>query len=320
MFIFPTVGNEVISGADVELVAAWVDAGGTLVLTGPSAPSDLSERFGIFQSAADLSLEEPRQAQPLFPELPAELNSVSSLYRLELDATLPWTPVVVDGNNAPVVAFVPWGEGVVWAVTEDFAFTNANLRSDQIAGLLPALLRTVPSGAPAAISLDHLQTVTGAVDNSVQTLQDWLYTTPVGQAVTFITIILVIFLILQGRRLGPSIPTTTANRPRAAAEYVVAIAGLQRRTRQSRNLAEHHAQRLKLAVGRSAQLDPTLPDDAWLTQLRGRAPLPESTIDEVARLLFAYRQADDDGEFIRLVQATDALLASLPRTSTPLVR
>jgi hypothetical protein len=300
-------------------VAAWVEAGGTLLLVGPTFNTPLSTQFEIFVQPADFSLEDARQAQPLLPDLPAELRDIRTTTVLGQGDPPVWTSVIVDGDFAPVVMFRAWGAGTVWAMTEDLAFTNAHLRNDQIASLLPALLRTVPPGAPAYISLRHLQTP-NATGDTITTLQDWLYTTPIGQALSAATLILLLFLLLQGRRLGPPIPTVTASRPRAAAEYVVAIAALQRRARQRRHLADHHAGRLKLAVGRAAHLDATLPNDAWLAQFHMRTALPAATVAEVERLLLAYDGADDDAELIRLVQATDALLASLPRTAMSLTR
>lgn len=318
--LLPDVARTYIARATVARIAAWVGEGGTLVLVGPPARSTLAEQFRIFQTGADLDFSGPSQAQPLLPDLPAVLEGITPYYRLEASHDLPWVPVVVNSRKELLVGLLPLGEGVVWALTENFALSNANLHSDQIAGLVPAILRSVPPGAPAAISLHHLRTNPLQGGASIQTLQDWLYRTPLGQAMGAAGLLILAYLLLQGRRLGPPLPATTANRPRAAAEYVEAIAGLQRRARHRHALAHHHAQRLKQAVGYLAQLDSTLEDKDWLAQLRSRAPLPPAALDEVARLLAGYARADKDEELIHLVQATDALLASLPRTSNILMR
>jgi hypothetical protein len=316
----PEAARTFVSSATAGRLAAWVEEGGTLVLVGPPPRSALADRFGIFQTESDLDFSGPSQAQPLLPDQPAELDMITPYYRLETGRDRPWVPVVVNSRQELVVGLLPLGKGRVWGLTENFAPTNANLRSDQIAGLIPALLRTVPPGAPAAISLHHLRLNPLQGDASVQTIQDWLYATPMGQAVGVAGLLLLIFLLLQGRRLGPPLPATTANRPRAAAEYVEAIAALQRRARHRRALAQHHAQRLKQAVGRLAHLDAALADEVWLAQLRRHAPLPPARLDEVAQLLAGYAAANQDDELIRLVQATDALLASLPRTAMSFVR
>ena len=135
---------------------------------------------------------------------------------------------------------------------------------------------------------------------------------------------LFVYLLLQGRRLGPALPGPTASRPRAAAEYVTALAGLQRRLRQPRVVADHHRQRLKSAAGRLAQLPADLPDAEWLAQLQRAQVLSPTLLTEITGLLSGYAKinpkAGDEAELIRLVQATDALLASLPRANMQLVR
>ena len=317
----PATGRAYFTAPVAKRVAAWVAEGGTLVLVGPPPRSALADEFNIYQTWTQLEFSGARQAQPLLPDLPAELPQLSTGFRLEPHGDSPWVTVVAGSESAMQVGLLPLGKGVVWAVTEDFAFTNANLRRDQVAGLVPALLRTVPGGAPARLSLHHLQVdPLLPADGTVATLQDWLYTTPPGQAVGVTGILILIYLLLQGRRLGPPLTEVTANRPRPAAEYVEAIAGLQRRARHRRALAQHHAQRLKQGVGRTALLEAALPDAAWLDELRRRAPLPPARLDEVEQLLAAYARAENDDELIRLVQATDALLASLPRTAMSRVR
>src|SRR5690606_13969934 len=107
----------------------------------------------------------------------------------------------------------------------------------------------------------------------------------------------------------------TALRPREAAEYVVALAGLQRRMRQPRVVADHYRQRLKSGVGRIAQLPVDLPDDEWLAQLERSDTIPSGTLQEVADLLAQYaaitNKADDEADLIQLVRATDSLLLAL---------
>jgi hypothetical protein len=73
-----------------------------------------------------------------------------------------------------------------------------------------------------------------------------------------------------------------------------------------------------------AQVPADLPDAEWLAQLQRAEVLPPAVLSEVAELLTGYatagNSAHDEASLIRLVQATDALLASLPRSQTQLVR
>jgi hypothetical protein len=324
----PAYRSDLEADADATRVYEWVQQGGTLVLVGPDVSYfALSEHFGVEQveSFGDILLN-TGQAQPLLPDTPANWNNSFASYSLRFFEERAIVPVLARSNGELVVALQFIGEGVVWHLTEDFALTNLNLRDERVASLLPAILRTVPEGAPALFSTLHLMSPDIQNDEvgEVATLQDWLYTTPFGQATLLLIVSLFVYLLLQGRRLGPPLPATTANRPREAAEYVTALASLQRRIRQPSLVADHHRQRLKSALGRLAQLPTDLPDAEWLAQLRRAEVLSAEQYNEVSELLAGYAKqqgkASNEAELIQLVRATDTLLASLPQANKLLVR
>ena len=315
--------------ADVEMAYNWVVQGGTLVIVGPTVYSAVADDFGVEQEETLAGMvSSPRQVQPLLPDVPANWEAFIAARSLSFYDDRAVVPVLAQTTGSPVVAIQTIGKGVVWHLTEDFAFTNLNLRDERIAALLPAILRTVPTGAPVVFSTHHLLAYEPLIDGpgEVSTLQDWLYTTPFGQATLLVMVAIFAYLLLQGRRLGPALPGPTASRPREAAEYVTALAGLQRRMRQPRVVADHHRQRLKSAVGRLAQLPSDLRDGEWLAQLQRAEVLPPTTLNEITDLLARYSEIDakgngsDEADLIALVQATDALLASLPRANMQLVR
>jgi hypothetical protein len=334
LFIHPTYSGdpEYYDQIDALRVYTWVRRGGTLVLVGPNtAYTALSVQFGVEQVATFSSLvTNARQIQPLLPDVPSEWQGFTASYALRF--THPTTinthavvPLIAHASGEAVVALQFVGDGVIWHLTEDVALTNANLRDDRIAALLPAILRTVPAGGNALISTHHLASTTnGTRTGEVATLQDWLYTTPFGQATLLIMVATLLFLLLQGRRLGPPLPGSTATRPREAGEYVTALAGLQRRIRQPRVVADHHRHRLKSAIGRLTHAPADLPDAEWMAQVRRADILPPSTLDAVGETLAGFAKlttnAADEQELIRLLQTTDALLASLPRANLQLVR
>lgn len=329
LFVHPstTAASDLFSSQEVHQIYRWVEAGGTLVLVGPRRDfSILGDRLGVYQSDATFGpLTNTRQAQPLLPDLPGTWNTFFAERILEFEDQVAVVPVLEQLDGAPVVAIQSVGAGTVWHLTEDFAFTNLNLRDERIASLLPAILRTVPPGARVLITTRHLSTYDPEVNaGEVGTLQDWLYSTPFGQATLLVIISLLAYLMLQGRRLGPPLAAPSAARPREAAEYVSALAGLQRRIRQPHVVADHYRQRLKLRVGRLAQTPVDLPDDEWLAQMRRSGALSPAALDEVAALLAGYakinNRRDAEADLIELVQATDTLLASLPRANMQLVR
>jgi hypothetical protein len=314
--------------SEIADIYRWIEAGGTLVLVGPAVPySPLSAAFGVQQiETVSGVVSDIRQVQPLLPDAPDDWSSFFGARSLEFAEDHPIVPVLAHSNGAPVVALQFIGDGVIWHLTEDFALTNLNLRDERVAALLPAILRTIPTGAQVAFSTQHLGYSSPDEDRfgGAGTLQEWLYTTPFGQATLLLMVALFVFLLLQGRRLGPALPGPTATRPRVAAEYVTALAGLQRRTRHPRVVANHHRQRLKNAIGRMTQVPASLPDQQWVTELSRTDVLPPTLVNQIIDLLAGYAKiqdrTSDEADLIPLVQATDALLASLPRANLQLVR
>lgn len=335
--------------AQVDAYYKWVEDGGTLILVGPTIPYEpLSVRFGVQQlNSLTNVVSDIRQVQPLLPDIVSDYNPFLASYTLDFMKDPSYgvraiVPVLSHANGDPAVALQYIGKGVVWHMTEDFAFTNLNLRDTRIAALLPAILRTVPAGAPVVISTSHLMNYNQLESalGEVTTLQDWLYTTPFGQATLLVIVALFIYLIFQGRRLGPALAGPSATRPREAAEYVSALAGLQRRTRHPADVADHHRQRLKSAVGRLAQVPADLPDSEWLAHVRKSETILPAQLAEATELLTGYAyfatpahsasnnhsgqkkssKGNDEADLIHLVQATDALVATLPRANTQLVR
>lgn len=331
--IHPTSFGEPDFMSDAEIAATyeWVQNGGTLVLVGPvDRRTSLAQRFGVDQ-VENLNgfISAVHQIQPLLPDLPGVWESFFATRSLAFLEERAVVPLLAQSGGDPVVALQFIGNGMVWHLTEEFALTNLNLHDERIASLLPAILRTVPDAAPVIFSTAHLAQDDANGEGTLNTLQDWLYTTPFGQGLLVIMVSIFVFLLLQGRRLGPPLPGPTASRPREAAEYVTALAGLQRRMRQPDLVADHHRQRLKSTIGRMALVPADLPDSEWLNQLQRAEFLSPALQTEVTELLRALAEISRtatqksnsraknrdtvEADLIRLVQATDALLASLPR-------
>jgi hypothetical protein len=94
------------------------------------------------------------------------------------------------------------------------------------------------------------------VGEQIATLQDWLYRTPAGWATFFAFVAVSLFLVLHGRRLGPSVVTKAERRKREAAEYVEAMASLSRHARLGQDVAHYQQQRLKRGLARRRPVDP----------------------------------------------------------------
>jgi hypothetical protein len=294
-------------------VRRWVEAGGTLVLAGAGYDEwALADAFDMTQEVGLELSNTTRQGQPLAPDLPASWNQFLPVRRMTLQGAPAAVPVLVDEHGNVLVAVQPVGQGVAWHFADDFDFTNAALRDPNLAGLLPAVLRTVPAGGRVRLHTFLAQSAeTDAT--AYPSVRAWLYGSPLGWGILFSAGALLVFLLLQGWRLGPPLVAPAANRPREAAEYVVALAGLQQRAHQRAAVARYHQQRLKQTVGRPLHLSAELADADFVARLRAAGVLSPDQAETLAALLRDYEQPEDEAQLVRLVQATDAYLTSIGR-------
>jgi hypothetical protein len=307
LFIYPNA--EPYSPFDAVILYRWVAGGGTLVLIGPTPrESALIDAFGVRPGAPAGFGGNVRQAQPLLPEGEAEWLHLGQGNTLDLEDAPQAISVLVTSGGNPQVAVQSVGEGTVWHLSPDFALTNNGLRDEHQAALVPALLRQVPPQGLVVIDTYHLFG-TGAEESTIDTLQAWLYGTPTGWATLFALAVVLLYLFLQGNRLGPPLPVTAGQRPREAAEYVTAMAALQRRAHLRNAVVRHHKHRLKAGLGRIYQIGPDLPDDEFVRRLQdvARPHTPEESA-ELRRLLMALDDNIGENNLVRLVAQIDQVL------------
>ncbi|HXF64500.1 MAG TPA: DUF4350 domain-containing protein [Caldilineaceae bacterium] len=314
VFVFPTANltGTALSTGDALQLRQWVADGGSLVLIAPGYSRWLGSVFGVGQESAGGLAGGIEQAQPLLPERPARWAGLAPFSRLVIEENQEIVPVWAGAGNRDgsqvYVAVQQHGAGVIWYLHPDYDLTNATLRDENVAALVPAILRTVPAGGRIRL---HTYVTGEAEYTGYRSLREWLYTTPLGQALLFGAGAVLLYLALQGRRLGPALALPSGQRRREAAEFVMALAGLQRRARQRNAVARHHKSRLKQAVGRSLHLSSELPDDEFLDRLRPMEPgLSPEAIEALAALLRDYDRPLDEGRLVRLVQATDEYLSA----------
>jgi hypothetical protein len=306
LFIYPGVVR--YTTAEATRLAEWVRAGGTLVLVGPR-PGEraLFDTFGVArQGGVPPNPAEPvRQVQPLWPEAPATLGPVGAAPTLELGRAAAVAAAATDSGQV-VVAVQAVGQGVVWHLNTGYDLANLKLALANQGVLVPALLRQVPAGGRVVFDTYHLF---GPREARVPTLQDWLYGAPIGWAILFGCLVLALFLVLRGIRLGRPLPATIDPRRREAAEYVTALAGLQRRARLGAAVAAHHKRRLKAGLGRRWQVAPDLADAAFVERLRhGEARLGEEQAARVREVLHGLSGAPEEAALVRLVAEVDRVL------------
>lgn len=304
LFVYPSLNS--FTRAEVTSLSAWVRMGGVLVLIDVSDEL-LGETLGVVDTYALPLKDLARQRQPLLPGRSVSWSTAGS-GELDMTDAPEAVTVLVSADDSVMMAVQALGEGVVWHLSGVADFTNARLRDHNEAALLPALLRTAPAGATVAFDTYHMF---GTVETSaITTLQEWLYSTPLGWASLFLMAAGAIYLLLQGRRLGPPLPVAAESRRREAAEFVEAMASLQRRARQSEAVARHQRHRLKVALGKPLRLNPDLDDAEFIRRLAEMdRDISAGRIEEIRITLAQLTPSADEQTLVKAAAAIDRLTA-----------
>ena len=320
ILLFP--GQKPFSAGDAEMLYDWTAAGHTLVLVGMHAETAIRQQFGVTKSTdAETFLNAYLfQDIPLLPQAPSALKP-PLLQNSGLDISD--APDALPALNhhfrneitRPAVAVQAVGEGVVWHLAPQAAPTNEALQGE-MGFLIPALLRTAPEGG--VILMDIYHPLTPASDETAQrsapqaTLPGYLLHTAWGRAALLAGALLLAFLLLQGRRLGPPLPASHEIRRREAAEYVEAMARLKRRARQRNAVARHQSLRLRSGLAGIWHIDAGLPVDDFIDALqRSDDPPSPEQLQRIRALLTGLASAPSEAELVHLAAAVDELLDQL---------
>ncbi len=303
------------TAAEAETLQAWLAKGGTAVIMGTQTRNEeLFKRFGVRPGAPTPLFFTVTPQQPLVPGV-AKIELSDEYPALDLSAAPVTVPIFASDNGAVTVALQSYGAGTLWQLSGHHTLINAQLRDPAQAALLLAFLRNVKAGGTVRLDTYHLWGPATSTVTTAQTLQEWIYHTTWGWALLFLLGATALFLLLQGRRLGPSLPAQAEVRRREAAEYVMAMANLARRARHRATIKQHHKQRLKRILGHRAHIDPTLNDNEFLQQLASSERLTttletesDALINDVGELLQRLDKAQDERTLVEAVARIDALV------------
>ncbi len=301
---------------EADQLQHWVEAGGTLVLVGLDPQEEaLRERFLVDSGAPVTALfANVDQQQPLFPDLAEPIALTANAPTLDLRNAPTTISVLATRDGQTTLALQPLGNGVIWHLSLYHSLTNEQLRDPNQATIVPALLRHVPAGGRIVFDTYHRFGPDLTTDLEIRSLQDWLYGTALGWATLCVVAVTLLFLALQGVRLGPPLPAREELRRREAAEFVTAMANLLRRGQQRAFVAAHHKRRLKRALGRALTISPDLADDAFLRQAQqvdDRLSAEEK--EQLATIFQTLTGTIDEPTLIKTVSQVDPLLARYQR-------
>ncbi|MBP1468172.1 DUF4350 domain-containing protein [Candidatus Chloroploca sp. M-50] len=296
--------RERYSRDDAAAVAAWVEAGGTLLIVEPR--SGLNAPAASLLEAFDLKVEplpaegafgrapilQPALGAPAATQLNVQTRSMITSERTDL------APLA--GSNAtPVMIGVQHGEGYIFAITSAQPFSNRGLRERDHAAVVVNMLRRIPPGGTVVFDEIHHGFL---VEPSMRTL---LLGTPWGWATLYLGGIVAGYLVLTGRRFGQPIPLRAEADRRSSAEYLASMAGLLRRAGKREYLRDHYRATLRRHLTHSYGLSPDCDDATLLATIKAVHPaLAENVRDLLNRL---NDPATDEASLLQIVAAIDGV-------------
>jgi hypothetical protein len=298
--------SERFTPEEAELVTAWVEDGGVLLVSesragafGPARPllealelevAALPEEQGFLELAPVL---QPALSAPLALRLEAQTRSV---LRTERDDVAP----LAGAADAPVLVGLQVGEGYVYASSTAHPFINEGLADADNAALMLNILRRVPPGGRIVFDEYHHGFI------SEPSLRALLLGTPLGWATLYGAAAIAGYLLLTGRRFGKPIPLREEASRRSSAEYLESMAGLLRRAGKVGDAQEHFRASLKRRLARAHGLNPQLDDSAFVESLSEASPGQGRAAQAILARLAT--PVASEGELLRLVAEADALV------------
>ena len=256
--LFVLAPDEGFDEFDLGQLERWVQTGGILVIAQNSnQPDDLWRQFGL-----RLGILFPRQQQAEL-QLPT-LNwpwvgpmSIEARRQVRVDCDK--AAVHLGDCDTPILVSFGQGKGQVYAMSTLYPFTNAGLQHSGNARFVQNLVQ--------ANALPGETIVFDEVHRDRRS--SWLLQTREGWGLLFSLLALLAYLIARRPRFGGPRPTTQQHEPerRKTAEFIASIANVDP-THQHTSIRHHYWQRLKRQLGRRYGLDPALPNQYFLSELK----------------------------------------------------
>ncbi|NUM47577.1 MAG: DUF4350 domain-containing protein [Anaerolineales bacterium] len=281
-----------ITEAEWEILDAFVENGGTLLLAGEGGGTAQAVRhYGFSLRYANEEIPALAPLLPLFTNPPltndptpsaedspsargATLHAYTYLQPdrpAEDEDPLPFIPLIALAEG-PILVTLQQGEGRVFLSADVTPFTNTGLKDPGNPELILNLIGTVPRETHVWFDEWHHGKRLETAPAQVSGPGEWLRGTPAGRALLYVAGVIFLGLLLGGRSFGRPVPLAHEITRRAPLEYVTALANLNRRAGNRTALLRHYHSHLKRSLGRRYRLDPALHDGEFLTRLAQYEP------------------------------------------------
>jgi hypothetical protein len=244
---------------DAQAVAQWVADGHTLIvgvsdiaansLLGPYNVSLIGWRYtGVLTPTG------PALSDPPFSAVEAG-GQIGIITTSRTDAAVQ----LVSASGDPVVVSLFHGRGIVWVVGTVYPFTNAGLNTESNARFILNLLAPVPDGATIGFE-EALRSPSAAQQaQSSGGLIEWVVTSRAGRSILAALALVMVYLLLRGRRFGQPIPLAQEHLRREPVEFIAAMANLMRRSGQRTEALRYYRAELQRVLAHRYAVDPHTP-------------------------------------------------------------
>jgi len=277
--------SEEVTRTEARYILDWV-ARGNVLITGDErffSRNGLLDELKVEVKSLDNHSDTAALQQPLLDSSvgPLTTNTYSGLVLDRSDYV-----TYAAAESKPLLVRIQHGGGTIWVTSAPALVSNDSLRNEQNAKLVQAFLADVPRGGGIAFDEYHL----GFKSDQNTGLTTLIYNTPWGWGILFACLLILGYLILNGRRFGRTVPVRQTLARRTPSEYVVSMANLFRRANKRGMVLEHYRHSLKRRLGRPFHLNPELADDRYvelITQMR-----PDLDAAELKRILASLRRSN----------------------------
>ena len=247
----------------------WVEEGGTLIAIGEHyGMYSLIDHYKFYFNYLPNNEGAPANETPLL-DSPSGLNLSNTQVRIALGSERDDYVTLISYQTQPVLVSFEQGKGRVILGTVAQAFTNSGLKLPGNPELVLNVLALAKTKGTVWFDEWHHGEQSGA---QVLGPSEFLRRTPVGRSLLFVTFVIFIALLLQGRGFGRPIPLPQEIKRRGALEHVTGIANLSRRAAHRSSVMMQYHNQLKRKLGQRYRLDPAMTDEEYVTTLAGYNP------------------------------------------------
>ena len=313
LFLLQPLSGNTLQPELTSQIKDFVEKGNVLILAGEGKHGELDnllEAYDLKLAQAIQPIIISKSLHPLFQYPPVEY--IISLNEQVIRSTrLDIVPLFGVDRDYSVITFRA-GSGRVYVLSCPYIFTNRGIGDYANAKFIHNLLTYLPQNASIGFDEYHhgfrVQTSKGRSGRELHaSLSQMFLTTPIGWAFIYIGVLIFIFLILRGRRLG--LPLDIGDRGavaprRMASEYVLSMAELYRKSGKRYAILQHIRNEFRRSMASRWDINPTLSASVFTREIAKREPIDADQLFALLKELDETKTLSE-GHLLSLAQRVD---------------